>query len=454
MASPAIREVALARLWQEGRHARELRTLDGRRVNIVYRGVWTHGSGPDFRDALLEIDGVLQRGAVELHINAADWRQHGHQLDPAYDAVILHVVLRNDNAAPAHGPSGQAIATLEIGAYLSEPLRGALVDDATPELGSLGARACLPTLAGGREELVRDALRSAGWRRLTEKQLRLTQEFERLPPGEVLYRALLDGLGLTANRAGMARVADALPLRVLERLLAQHGSRGALAGLLGVAGFLPLAPLHAAAAALEPTTAGALPGLFEALARTFDLLPIDAGAWKLGRVRPTNHPVRRLASAAALLAGCAHEGLLDAVLTRASATPAVWRSFFSGTTPSIGRARADQLAINVVAPFLAAYAGAQGDEPLAALAGQLWEMLPGTVDDALAHATLRQIAGDRTVKIALAIEAQGLHQIRRHGCAQLRCFECPIAELATRYEPDMFGANLSDASLAANEGRV
>jgi hypothetical protein len=306
------------------------------------------------------------------------------------------------------------------------------------ELGTLGARVCLPTLAGGREALVRDALRRAGWKRLIEKHLRVAQEFERLPPAEVLYRALFDGLGLTANRAGMARVVDGLPLRVLEPILARHGARGALAGLLGVGGFLPLATQHAALAQLEPRAAEALPELFEDVAREYDIAPVPTSVWELGRVRPTNHPVRRLASGAALLATCAEDGLLDAVLSRAGASPDIWRRFFTGTTPSIGRARADQLAVNVVAPFLAAYADAHGDEILAAQAGQLWEALPGTADDAVAQSTLRQIAGDRRVKVALAIESQGLHQIGRHGCAQLRCFECPIAELATRYEPDVF----------------
>jgi hypothetical protein len=440
MSSPAIREVALARLWQDGRHARELRTVDGRRVEVVYRGVWTHGDGPDFRDALLEIDGQLQRGAVELHINAADWRQHGHHLDTAYDAVILHVVLRGgcEHADTARGPSGRAVATLELAAYLPDTLEDALAGDPALELGTLGARVCLPTLAGGRETLVRDVLRRAGWRRLIEKQLRVAQEFERLPPAEVLYHALLDGLGLTANRAGMACVADALPLRVLERLLARHGADGALAGLLGVGGFLPLAPQHAALAQLEPRTVDALPALFEDFAREYDLAPAPTAVWQLGRVRPANHPVRRLASGAALLAAGGEGGLLDAVLSRAGAPPDVWRRFFTTTTPSIGRARADQLAVNVIAPFLAAYADVQGDESLAAHAGRLWEGLPGTADDAVALATVRQIAGERRVKIALAIEAQGLHQIGRHGCAQLRCFECPIAELATRFEPDVF----------------
>ena len=145
--------------------------------------------------------------------------------------------------------------------------------------------------------------------------------------------------------------------------------------------------------------------------------------------------MRRLASGAALLALCNESGLLNAVLSRAGAPPDVWRRFLP--TQHHPSAAPERISFgNVVAPFLAAYADAQGDETVAAQAGRLWEALPGTADDAVALATLRQIAGERRVKLALAIEAQGLHQIGRHGCAQLRCFECPIAELATRYEPE------------------
>jgi hypothetical protein len=51
---------------------------------------------------------------------------------------------------------------------------------------------------------------------LTAKQLRYAQEMERLPPGEVLYRGLLDGMGLMHNRDGMAALADRLSLATLE----------------------------------------------------------------------------------------------------------------------------------------------------------------------------------------------------------------------------------------------
>ena len=67
-------------------------------------------------------------------------------------------------------------------------------------------------------------------------------------------------------------------------------------------------------------------------------------------------------------------------------------------------------------------------------ADAIWEQLPGEVEDSVARATRRQIVGEARLPVRTALEEQGLHQIGRLGCAQLRCFECPIAELAMRFE--------------------
>lgn len=431
-----VPEVVLARVWQDGWHARELRATDGRRVSVVYRGVWTHSDGPDFRDALIDAGGELLRGAVELHRRASDWRRHGHDANPDYNDVVLHVVLANDLPEPIQTPDGRALTTVELAAFLPGDIEQYVRVGLASELGRLGARACLPTLAGGQPELVLATLRRAGWRRLAEKQLRFQQEFERLPPAEALHHGLLDALGLLHNRAGMARVADTLPLATLESL-ASVDRDDALAALLGVGGFLPLSPAHQQAADLTPAAADALAPRFERLARELDVRPLPASVWNLNRVRPANHPARRLASYAALLRGAAPAGLLAAVASRADGPPSSWRAWLRGATPALGASRADQVAVNVLAPFLAAYAEATGDAALAERAGQLWETLPGALDDSVARLTLAQIGGTSALRITLAIENQGLHQIGRHGCAELRCFECPIAELALRHESDL-----------------
>ena len=89
-ASTDVPEVVLSAAWHAQRFAAPLRTVDGRALDVIHRGTWTHGFGPDFRDALLLFDGrELRAGSVEVHLRTAGWAHHGHHLDPKYDDVVV-----------------------------------------------------------------------------------------------------------------------------------------------------------------------------------------------------------------------------------------------------------------------------------------------------------------------------------------------------------------------------
>jgi hypothetical protein len=431
---PRLTELTLSRIWQDGRFARELRTTDGQSLAIVYRGVWTHSNGPDFRDAMIDLSGRLRRGAIELHLRASDWQRHGHPDDPAYDEVILHVVLDDDLSEPVQTRNGTSLPTLVLRSYLSSSLEELSREVFATELGVLGSETCLPMLCNDQPTLIHDTLRREGWRRMAAKQLRFAQDMEHLPPGETLYRGLLDALGLTHNRAGMAAIADRLPLSVVEATQPRHLD-AALALLLGVGGFMPLSPAHASTAEISPDFGEGIERLSTQLLQDLRLEPVASSIWSLNRVRPANHPVRRLASFANLLRSCSRDGLLSTVLDQTIDRPECWRTWLESARPAVGRSRADQIAVNVLAPFLAAYAEIVGDQTMSERVARMWEVLPGQADDTIAKGTLRQIVGDARFPIRLAIEAQGLHQIGRSGCADLRCFECPIAALAVMHEP-------------------
>ena len=74
----------------------ELRTTDGRVVEVVNPGIYNHDAGPDFFNAKVKIDGQLWVGNVEVHIHSSDWHRHHHDNDEAYQNVILHVVNEAD----------------------------------------------------------------------------------------------------------------------------------------------------------------------------------------------------------------------------------------------------------------------------------------------------------------------------------------------------------------------
>ena len=89
-ADERVPELALSEAWHAQRFAGPLRTVDGRAVEVIHRGTWTHGFGPDFQDAMLLFDGRdLRAGSVEIHLRTGAWTAHGHHVDPRYNHVLV-----------------------------------------------------------------------------------------------------------------------------------------------------------------------------------------------------------------------------------------------------------------------------------------------------------------------------------------------------------------------------
>ncbi|MEN8816005.1 MAG: DUF2851 family protein [Nonlabens sp.] len=98
----------------------ELTTTNGETIAIQSLGTHNHHSGPDFFNARLTIGDQKWAGNVEMHVKASDWYLHGHDDDPAYDNVILHVVWIHD--AEISRRDEVPIPVLEVSNYVPEDL--------------------------------------------------------------------------------------------------------------------------------------------------------------------------------------------------------------------------------------------------------------------------------------------------------------------------------------------
>ncbi|MGI8691062.1 MAG: DUF2851 family protein [Thermomicrobiales bacterium] len=431
-----VPELTLAKVWQaQWLVPGPWRTTDGRTVVVRYRGRWSAGFGPDFADARLILDGQEITGAVEIHRRAADWRAHGHHLDPAYNAVALHVVL-DDDGTTVRARDGRMLPTLALAPLLA----GSLVDfpAGSAPLGGLGDSPCARDfLTTGTADLLR-VLGRAGDERLALKAAAMEARFAATSPGDVLYAAFLDALGYSANRAPMATLAAALPLRNLEQAIlrspADQREYVAAALLLGTGGFLNPSPgfvLHGAV-------------LRDMWRTTGQSAALAVASWETARVRPANHPARRLLALAALLAnGGAAEGLiatcLAPLLTYPDEPRLVVRALrqtlrppsrlLAGDTSPIGADRAGEIAVNVVLPFALIYGLRTENEPLVTAAERAWDTYPATRGNSVIRAMTDQLGGPGGLRVRTGRLQQGLIALYNDRCKARMCATCPVTHL-------------------------
>lgn len=423
-------ELALSIAWHAGL-TREVISSTGERLVVVFPGHWTHGHGPDFRNAMLEREnGSLMTGSVELHHRASDWRRHEHHTDPAYDDVVLHVVTIDDVAETRrHDGTRIPMAILRIP---DEQLRDVQLRDRSI-WSQFGGEVCAPRLAAEQPARIRTLLWQLGDTRFEQRVIRFESELAVDPPADVLVPALFDAFGYARNREQMRELASRVRWRDLEPRLHHHDRRDRaqriLAILLGVGGWMPIAPAHALLGHLDPESVRTLEALWQAEACHWqsDLLP--PATWNLARVRPANHPFARIATLAGILGS--HGGDLLPELANAireNVDPVVHlQGLCDHSAPPLGRERAIAIVASVVLPFLTAYARSSGDEWLEDAAIRAWAELPASSLSQPARRARQQVAGDERVGGLRQRGHQGLLYLDRHFCGPRRCYECPIA---------------------------
>jgi len=432
-------EIAISSVWRGQQFSGPLRTVDGQTLEVVHRGVWSNGFGPDFRDALILFDGrELRAGSVEVHRRTSGWAAHGHGRDPRYDDVVLHVVLNHDGAETRRH-DGALVPVLELSGRVAIAVDARF---ATADWGRFGGEACAPDLARANPNAIRTAILRLGDSRLASKAAKIEAQLTGDTPGDVLYREIWDGLGYTANREPMRAVAERLPLATIESALTTTppGQRFtyALALLFGVAGFLPLAPADAAFADISPADVTAIETVWATRGHPWREVTIAPTAWTRARVRPANHPVARLAAGAALLAnlpGGLIPGLLAPIRAGDDPIAAIRDKTERDGHPGLGFDRAAAIVANALLPFALALAEHTGDRALTDVAALAWERLPAAESNAVTRRAHRQVAGDARLTGLGARGQQGLIHLDATLCAPRRCFECPIAHLTLTESP-------------------
>ncbi len=419
------REAEVVVLWERlARAGSVLRPETGARVRVVYPGRTNDGRGADFTDVVVAIDGRRCRGDVEIHVRSSDWRSHGHQRDAAYDRVVLHVVMWNDDreATVLHGGGTAPTVALEAVDWpddgqepAGEPCRRAWEDAARLDhVERPDAR-----LGGVEWEEARlNAIERAGEARFHAKAAAFADDLARMAAEQALYRGIMAALGYSRNKAAFLELAGRAPLAALEGLVRAPTPPAAVDDcpsrlrdyLLAVAGL-------AGADGPGDGTEAMLPS-----------------AWQLFRVRPAGSPARRLAAMGHLICRYRRSGLLAglmaAVAERASEArchrnleDALVVAGGDRETALLGRRCAAEIVVNVLLPFAVAWAQREGNTQLERSARAAYLGYPSLPDNAVVRHMRRQL-GLAGRDVASACRQQGLIHVYRTRCTQGKCPGC------------------------------
>ena len=190
-------EKAIQQIWMQINFDQDnLCTVCGKPVIIEFSGWHNTGSGPDFKEAHLQIGDQVMLGTVEIHMHTSGWYSHQHQTNPDYNEVILHVVLCHRGNRSIERVDGRKVPELELAPFLNElpPASSEEAKFQLEKMGELPGRCGVAALEHGIENL-KKILGHAVEKRIQEKTRILLQRWEEQDPEELLFQLLFKSLG-------------------------------------------------------------------------------------------------------------------------------------------------------------------------------------------------------------------------------------------------------------------
>lgn len=444
-------ERLLQTIWQHQRLKREaLQTLDGTAVRILHPGWWNHEAGPDFKDAVIQIDGhPVQVGDIEIDVEPSGWQAHDHAGNPAYENVVLHVVWKAGSA--------NHLPTVSLTDVLDSSL-----NDLHHWLGQEGVRNLPPDFQGRCVAPLKD-LTDVQWRsilaqaaliRLQAKAAHMEARARQVGWEQTLFETLFRALGYKQNVWPMQRLGElAFQLR-LPTVTAgmQNPVLYLQAMLFGLSGLLPedvkdpSQPVDAYVRQLWDIW-------WQQRGELADFV-LPRQVWRFNGIRPSNHPQRRLALAAHWLARQELPAELEDWLTQdipedqlaerlLSVMQAKEDEFWSWRWTMkvarmvhpqalLGASRLTDVAMNVILPWLWLRAAAGGNKPLLKRVEERYLSWPRAEDNVVLRQARHRLLGPSGPRVLdTAAEQQGLMQITRDFCehSNATCEACKFPGL-------------------------
>jgi hypothetical protein len=427
-----MKEEFLQFIWKYGLFNKsDLKTTDGRAVEIISNGQPNSDSGPDFFNAKIRIGETTWAGNIEVHQKSSHWFQHRHDQDAAYDNVILHVVEMHDR--PVHVKNHE-LPALEI-TYPAE-----IMENYEQLLKSKRWIACEERLPEVDPFILRFWFSSLMVERLESKtgDILAILAHNKNNWNETFYQLLARNFGMKTNALPFELLAKSLPLQVLSKHKNDLFQLEAL--LFGQSGLL------------NETLLGddyflALRKEYSFLYKKYSLSGIESHLWKFMRLRPINFPTVRIAQLAMLVH---HSSALFSRILETEDLDELRKLFgvkaseywnthyrFNKISPEnqpkvLGETAFNNLVINTIVPLLFVYGDQHMDQAMKDRALFMLEKL-----EPESNQIIRKW-NELGIESRTAFETQALLQLKNKYCDAKKCLNCQLgAKIITKINPTL-----------------
>lgn len=397
-----------------------IKTTNLETISIISVGDYNQNSGPDFFNSQLNIDAQLWAGNVEIHLKSSDWFVHNHEVDKAYDNVILHVVWEHDTDIFRRDNS--VIPTLEIKSYIDN---GLIKNYEKLFLKDNKWINCENDFAQVDEFVLQNWLERLYFERLERKAFNIEQllAISKNDWESVLFKMLAKNFGLKVNGDAFLSMANSLDFSVIRKAKSNQTNLEAL--LFGQAGLLQ--------GDIQESYFIDLVKQYAFLKQKFKLSNTQVSPVLFFRLRPPNFPTIRLSQLANIYHK--HHNLFSKIIETNvlndfyemfnMPTSPFWQTHFTFNKTSkksdkkISKAFMDLLLINTIIPIKFSYAKHQGkniDDAIITLIQQIASEKNNIINK---FDTLKKVSSS-------ALQSQSLIQLKTEYCDKNKCLQCAI----------------------------
>jgi len=428
-----MNEDLLHYMWKYQRVNRSMQTTDGKPIFVENPGWHNTDAGPDFFNAKVRIGNTLWAGNIEIHLKSSDWFLHRHNVDKAFDNIILHIVFEEDKSV--FDKNGNKIPTIELKNIIDPDL---IVNYKT-FLNNKNPIPCSNLLKNVDNFVIFNWLEKLAVERLQDKTDYILSKLElnKNHWEQAFYEIFARNFGFKLNAEPFELLAKSLPQQYFAKSKNNLFQIEAL--LFGQAGMLE--------ENFQDDYPNRLKAEYDYNRKKYKLKPIQKHLWKFLRIRPSNFPTIRIAQFANLiyksdslfskLIECQNVKQLSALLHTECSNYWLDHYIFDKTSrrskKQLHISSINLLIINTIIPFIFTYGKSRDDYKFTEKALELLSGLPPEKN----HITEKFCKAGIEPKNAM--QSQSMIQLYTGYCCNKKCLQCSIGAAILNDKKDFSG---------------